>query len=83
MAHWTGLAERWVPPSPVVPPRLDGRYPGQPLLVTANDYEAGVYNGDTGVVVAQGDELAAAFRRGGAPTVLPLVRLGDVRRCTR
>jgi exodeoxyribonuclease V alpha subunit len=78
VAHWTALAERWLPTATAAP-RLDGHYPGEPLLVTANDYEAGVYNGDTGVVVAQGDELAAAFRRGGAPTVLPLVRLGEVR----
>jgi exodeoxyribonuclease V alpha subunit len=78
VAHWTALAERWLPAASATP-RLDGHYPGEPLLVIANDYEAGVYNGDTGVVVARGDELAAAFRRGGAPTVLPLVRLGDVR----
>jgi len=30
-------------------------YPGRPLLVTANDRETGLYNGDTGVVVADGD----------------------------
>ena len=46
VAHWTSLAERWLPAPRT--PRLDGRYPGEPLLVTANDYEAGVYNGDTG-----------------------------------
>ena len=33
-------------------------YPGQPLLVTANDHEARIYNGDTGVVV-DGRRLAA------------------------
>ncbi|MCK6210143.1 exodeoxyribonuclease V subunit alpha [Georgenia sp. EYE_87] len=30
-------------------------YPGRPLLVTANDRETGLYNGDTGVVVADGE----------------------------
>jgi exodeoxyribonuclease V alpha subunit len=30
---------------------LPGRYPGQPLLVTENDYSLGLFNGDTGVVV--------------------------------
>jgi len=45
-------------------------YPGQPLLVTANDYEAKVYNGDTGVVVRQDDgSLVAAFARVGAPVL--------------
>ena len=40
-------------------------YPGQPLLVTANDHEARIYNGDTGVVV-MGDNGTpmAAFARG-------------------
>ncbi|MGH8861512.1 MAG: exodeoxyribonuclease V subunit alpha [Jatrophihabitantaceae bacterium] len=75
--HWTDLARRWLADD--VETRGDGRYAGQPLLVTANDYEIGLYNGDTGVVVRHGDDLVAAFRRGGSPIVLPLVRLGDVR----
>ena len=29
-------------------------YPGRPLLVTTNDRDSGLYNGDTGVVVADG-----------------------------
>lgn len=29
----------------------DGFYPGQPLLVTGNDYDLGVFNGDIGVVI--------------------------------
>ena len=37
------------------------RHPGQPLLVTANDYENRLYNGDAGVVVQTGDGLRAAF----------------------
>ena len=75
--HWGELAERWLAAD--LEPRGDGRYAGQPLLVTSNDYEIGLYNGDTGVVVRQGDDLVAAFRRGGSPIVVPLVRLGDVR----
>ncbi len=75
--HWGELAEQWL--APHVEARGDGRYAGQPLLVTSNDYEIGLYNGDTGVVVRQGGDLVAAFRRGGSPTTLPLVRLGDVR----
>ena len=45
-------------------------YPGQPLMVTANDHEAKIYNGDTGVVVQQADgSLVAAFARAGAPVL--------------
>ena len=39
-------------------PRADGRYAGEPLMVTANDYEIGLYNGDTGVVVDDGQRRA-------------------------
>lgn len=38
-------------------------YPGQPLLVTQTDYDAGLSNGDTGVVLRRGDGLVAAFDR--------------------
>ncbi len=70
---WGGSAwDRWarqVVLGPSTPPF--GWYPGQPLLVTANDYDAGVWNGDTGVVLADGDGVIAAFdRRPGAPVRL-------------
>ena len=43
------------------------RYPGLPLLVTRNDYELRLHNGDTGVVVSGADgELRAVFDAGGA-----------------
>ena len=46
-------------------------YPGQPLLVTANDHEARIYNGDTGVIVHVGDgALMAAFQRGAQPLLV-------------
>ncbi|SNS92318.1 exodeoxyribonuclease V subunit alpha [Rhodococcoides kyotonense] len=46
-------------------------YAGQPLLVTANDHEARIYNGDTGVVVDVGDgALMAAFQRGSEPQLV-------------
>lgn len=77
--HWTELVERWLAPDLDTVARADGRYAGQSLLVTSNDYETGLYNGDCGVVVRRGDDLVAAFRRGGAPIEIPLVRLGEVR----
>lgn len=43
-------------------------YPGQPLLVTANDHEARIYNGDTGVVIRRPDgSLRVALQRGSEP----------------
>jgi exodeoxyribonuclease V alpha subunit len=40
-------------------------YVGRPLLVTQNDYELGLYNGDTGVIVRGEDGRGvAAFERG-------------------
>jgi len=43
-------------------------FPGQPLLVTANDHEARIYNGDTGVIVRSADGgLRAALQRGSEP----------------
>ena len=54
-------------------------YVGRPLLVTENDYGLRLYNGDTGVVVADGPErLAAAFERRGGVTLVSPARLGAV-----
>ena len=45
---------------------------GRPVLVTANDHELRLYNGDAGVAVADGDRVRVAFeRRGGVLTVSP------------
>ncbi|MBN1094658.1 exodeoxyribonuclease V subunit alpha [Blastococcus sp. TML/C7B] len=52
--------------------------PGAPLLVTANDYENKLWNGDTGVVVRTEDGPRAAFLRGDGPALVPLSRLSAV-----
>ena len=68
VTRWAQLAEEWA--------RVRGGggwYAGQPLLVTANDYDTKVYNGDVGVVIAhEGDpaDLRAAFARGGDVALL-------------
>lgn len=84
VAHWSALASRWSAGPGPTQFRADGHYLGEPLLVTTNDYDAGLYNGDTGVVIADSSggsgDLVAAFGRGGAPILLPLVRLGAVTR---
>jgi exodeoxyribonuclease V alpha subunit len=54
-------------------------YVGRPLLVTENDYELGLYNGDTGVIVQGADEHAdAVFERGGELLSFSPLRLGAV-----
>jgi exodeoxyribonuclease V alpha subunit len=70
---WARQAAQWVGA-----PSGDDWYPGQPLLVTANDHEAKVYNGDTGVVVQRDDSLVAAFARGSTPVLLHPGRLAEV-----
>jgi exodeoxyribonuclease V alpha subunit len=52
---------------------------GRPLLLTENDRELGLFNGDTGVVVRTGeDRLAAAFERRGEVVAFSPARLGAV-----
>lgn len=54
-------------------------YVGRPLLVTENDYELGLYNGDTGVIVERPDGRAtAAFERGREVLHFSPLRLGGV-----
>lgn len=89
VARWGAEAEHWLieafgswaVPKPGPATRRDRTaewYPGRPLLITANDYELGLYNGDTGVVVATPDGPRAAFARGAEPTVVSPVRLDAV-----
>ncbi|WP_418608088.1 ATP-binding domain-containing protein [Georgenia sp. SUBG003] len=55
VAHWAALVEDWVTEAAGPDGAADAPWhPGRPLLVTANDRETGLYNGDTGVVVADG-----------------------------
>ncbi|NHC47605.1 exodeoxyribonuclease V subunit alpha [Motilibacter aurantiacus] len=77
--HWSGVVERWLVEA-VAGYAAEGEwYVGRPLLVTANDYETALYNGDTGVVVrADGDVPRAAFARGGGPVLVPPSRLAAV-----
>jgi exodeoxyribonuclease V alpha subunit len=70
--EWERRAREWV----AAP--AGAWYAGQPLLVTANDHDAKVYNGDTGVVVDLYGELVAAFPRGGAPLLMPPSLLASV-----
>ena len=73
VAHWNAQVTRWTGG------RSGEWRAGDPLLVTANDYEVGLYNGDAGVVVRTADGLRAAFGRPGAePQLLAPSRLSSV-----
>jgi exodeoxyribonuclease V alpha subunit len=74
---WNRAVPRWLPEEGIRP-RGDGRYAGQPLLVRSNDYDNGLWNGDTGVVVAEGEDLVAYFSTGAEPKRVPLGLLSDV-----
>jgi exodeoxyribonuclease V alpha subunit len=75
VATWTGEIEQWLSGA------LDGfdvaerDYVGRPLLITANDHELQLSNGDTGVIVLDpGGRMVAAFENGSfAPTRLAAV----------
>ncbi|NCT91020.1 exodeoxyribonuclease V subunit alpha [Cellulomonas sp. APG4] len=58
VAVWSERVERWVDEAvgglAVGDHRGSPWYPGRPLLVTTNDRDTGLYNGDTGVVVDDG-----------------------------
>ncbi len=73
VTRWTAEIERWLGGTSTQP-----WYPGRPVLVTANDYDTGLFNGDTGVVVQRPEGLRVAFARGGEPTLHPPSRLSEV-----
>jgi exodeoxyribonuclease V alpha subunit len=68
VATWTARIEGWLASSIEGFDPQERSYVGRPLLVTENDYELRLYNGDTGVVVAAGDDgdrVSAVFERRG------------------
>jgi exodeoxyribonuclease V alpha subunit len=79
VSAWTSRVEGWLADE-VEDLDLDQPdYVGRPLLITENDYELGLYNGDTGVVVQSSTEHASAvFERGGELLSFSPLRLGAV-----
>ena len=78
VAHWNRQVEHWISEE-TGDPLYDAAYPGRPLLVTANDYGLGVYNGDTGVVVRDADgTLHAVLDTADGLRRLGLGRIGAV-----
>ncbi|MFC8530373.1 exodeoxyribonuclease V subunit alpha [Nocardia sp. NPDC057227] len=78
--RWDRLAAEWAAASgATADPQQHLWYPGQPLLVTANDHEARIYNGDTGVIVRLPDgTLRAALHRGSTPYLVHPTRFSAV-----
>ena len=67
--HWNRLVERWTSEETGVG-IWSAWYPGRPVLVTANDYGLGLYNGDTGVAVRRGGGLRAVLEATAGPVEL-------------
>ncbi|MGF0115318.1 exodeoxyribonuclease V subunit alpha [Promicromonospora sp. Marseille-Q5078] len=87
VARWAAQVEAWVEEATAdgtVPPTVPGSpwVVGRPLLVTSNDADVGLYNGDTGVLVADGDPatgaVVAAFGDPRAPLRVRTHRLPPV-----
>ncbi|OBK30950.1 exodeoxyribonuclease V subunit alpha [Mycobacterium asiaticum] len=61
IAYWNRHIERWL--SEATGEAIwSSWYVGRPVLVTANDYGLGVYNGDTGVTVLDGADQQGTLR---------------------
>ena len=78
VSRWSVEVERWL--TAAIPGYAEEGewYPGRPLLITANDYELNLYNGDLGVVTETPGGVRAAFGSPRQPTLLAPVRLSAV-----
>lgn len=75
--HWNRRIEHWLT-AETGDPLFERAYVGRPLLVTANDHQLGVYNGDSGVVVLTPTGPRAVIAASEGPRDLAPSRLGDV-----
>lgn len=66
VSAWTSRVESWLRAGVRGLDLGERDYVGRPLLITHNDYEMGLYNGDIGVIVADSDRgISAVFETGG------------------
>jgi exodeoxyribonuclease V alpha subunit len=78
VSHWNEQVKRWLSDE-TGDPMWSEWYPGRPLLVTANDYRLGLFNGDIGVAVVIGGVLRAVMMAAaGGPAEFATSRLADV-----
>ncbi|HZQ79148.1 MAG TPA: exodeoxyribonuclease V subunit alpha [Acidimicrobiia bacterium] len=79
VATWSAQVEAWLRSALPGFAAAGAWYVGRPLLVTENDYTLGLYNGDTGVVIAAGGgRPAAVFERRGQILEFSPARLSAV-----
>jgi exodeoxyribonuclease V alpha subunit len=79
VSTWTARIETWLESEVAGFSARERWYVGRPVLVTENDRELRLYNGDTGVVVRTADDrVRAAFERGGEPVLYSPSRLGAI-----
>ncbi|HEX5193142.1 MAG TPA: exodeoxyribonuclease V subunit alpha [Solirubrobacteraceae bacterium] len=79
VSNWTARIEAWLENEIERFQARERWYVGRPLLVTENDRELRLHNGDTGVVIRTDDDrVLAAFARGGEPVLYSPARLGAV-----
>ena len=76
VAYWNRQIERWLAEQTDMPLWTEW-YVGRPVLVTANDYGLGLYNGDIGVAVLRDGGLRAAMAAAAGPVELATSRLAD------
>ena len=81
VARWTEQIERWLAEAVNGFDAAERDYIGRPLLITHNDYELGLYNGDTGVIVSADPDrsrVSAVFERGAGLVAFTPTRLSAV-----
>jgi exodeoxyribonuclease V alpha subunit len=81
VATWTEQIERWLTGAVDGFDAAERDYIGRPLLITHNDYELGLYNGDTGVIVRADPDrsrVSAVFERGAELVAFTPTRLSAV-----
>ena len=76
VAYWNRQIERWLAEQTDMPLWTEW-YVGRPVLVTANDYGLGLYNGDIGVAILRDGGLRAAMAAAAGPVELATSRLAD------
>nr|WP_267128321.1 exodeoxyribonuclease V subunit alpha [Baekduia soli] len=78
VALWNSRVESWLAATVEGFDATTRWHVGRPVLVTANDHELRLYNGDAGVAVAEGERLRVAFERRGAVLEVSPTRLEAV-----
>ncbi len=69
VTYWNRQIERWLSEQTDIP-LWSQWYVGRPVLVTANDYGLGLYNGDTGVTVLRDGALRVAMAAVPSPAMV-------------